>query len=82
MGTPDDPRVDKAVRGALDWTPRYNGAPGQEHWVIRQNPKLAREVTKPPVVGAHSMLVERHRPEADQCQSGDRRLAAHVSRRV
>ena len=29
MGTPDDPRVNVP--------PRYNGAPGQEHWVIRQN---------------------------------------------
>ena len=24
--------------------PRYNGAPGQEHWVIRQNPKTAERV--------------------------------------
>lgn len=31
-GTPDDPRV-------RDIPPRYNGAPGQEHWVIRQNHK-------------------------------------------
>jgi len=31
-GTPDDPRV-------KDVPPRYNGAPGQEHWVIRQHPK-------------------------------------------
>lgn len=29
-GTPDDPRV-------KDVPPRYNGAPGQEYWVIRQN---------------------------------------------
>lgn len=35
MGTPDDPRVLKAKQAA--WAPRYNGAPGQEHWVIRQN---------------------------------------------
>ena len=39
MGTPDDPRVDKAAQRERDWTPRYNGAPGQEHWVIRQNTK-------------------------------------------
>jgi putative SOS response-associated peptidase YedK len=39
MGTPDDPRVDKAKQQEPDWTPRYNGAPGQEHWVIRQNIK-------------------------------------------
>src|SRR5687768_16952675 len=37
MGTPDDPRVQKATQAA--WAPRYNGAPGQEHWVIRQNHK-------------------------------------------
>ena len=36
MGTPDDPRVQAEKR---DWMPRYNGAPGQEHWVIRQNHK-------------------------------------------
>ena len=39
MGTPNDPRVDKAAQRGRDWTPRYNGAPGQEHWVIRQNTK-------------------------------------------
>ena len=39
MGTPDDPRVDKAAQRERAWTPRYNGAPGQEHWVIRQNPR-------------------------------------------
>jgi putative SOS response-associated peptidase YedK len=42
MGTPDDPRVEKqkARRAeAKDWIPKYNGAPGQEHWVIRQNHK-------------------------------------------
>ena len=42
MGTPDDPRVAKAKKqreGGTDWTPKYNGAPGQEHWVIRQNHK-------------------------------------------
>jgi putative SOS response-associated peptidase YedK len=37
MGTPDDPRVLKARE--TEWVPRYNGAPGQEHWVIRQNHK-------------------------------------------
>ena len=39
MGTPDDSRVDKAKQRREDWTPKYNGAPGQEHWVIRQNHK-------------------------------------------
>ena len=32
MGTPDDPRV-------TGLPPRYNGAPGQEHWIIRHNHK-------------------------------------------
>jgi putative SOS response-associated peptidase YedK len=32
LGTPDDPRVTNSKA-------RYNGAPGQEHWVIRQNHK-------------------------------------------
>lgn len=40
MGTPDDPRVQKAKQA--EWTPRYNGAPGQEHWVIRQNHKTGQ----------------------------------------
>lgn len=40
MGTPDDPRVEKAKkRSEHAWTPKYNGAPGQEHWVYRQNLK-------------------------------------------
>jgi putative SOS response-associated peptidase YedK len=39
MGTPDDSRVDKAKQRREDWTPKYNGEPGQEHWVIRQNHK-------------------------------------------
>ncbi|MFM9847675.1 MAG: SOS response-associated peptidase [Hyphomicrobiaceae bacterium] len=45
MGTPDDPRLEKARKrhdGETDWTPRYNGAPGQEHWVIRQNHKTGQ----------------------------------------
>ena len=37
MGTPDDPRIQNAEKNT--WTPLYNGAPGQEHWVIRQNQK-------------------------------------------
>jgi hypothetical protein len=37
MDTPDDPRVWKAREA--DWVTRYNGAPGREHWVIRQNRK-------------------------------------------
>lgn len=42
MGTSDDSRVEKAKQRreeGNDWTARYNGAPGQEHWVIRQNHK-------------------------------------------
>lgn len=39
MGTPDDPRVQRSERAKAAWGPRYNGAPGQEHWVIRQNHK-------------------------------------------
>lgn len=39
MGTPDDPRVQRSERAKAAWAPRYNGAPGQEHWVIRQNHK-------------------------------------------
>ena len=39
-----DPRVlalDTAtlIEPLYDLPPRYNGAPGQEHWVIRQHPK-------------------------------------------
>src|SRR5687767_13102221 len=39
MGTPDDPRVQRSARAKADRVPRYNGAPGQEHWIIRQNHK-------------------------------------------
>jgi putative SOS response-associated peptidase YedK len=28
----------------LDVSPRYNGAPGQEHWIIRQDPKTGDRV--------------------------------------
>jgi putative SOS response-associated peptidase YedK len=39
MGTPDDSRVRKAEAAQAQAQARYNGAPGQEHWVIRQNPE-------------------------------------------
>ena len=47
MGTPDDPRVLKVRE--TEWVPRYNGAPGQEHWVIRQNHKTGGLVGPGPV---------------------------------
>jgi putative SOS response-associated peptidase YedK len=32
------------VEQDLDAPPRYNGAPGQEHWVIRQHPETGKRV--------------------------------------
>ena len=36
--------------------PRYNGAPSQQLWVIRQNPQ--RALARPASVGAHPVLVQ------------------------
>jgi putative SOS response-associated peptidase YedK len=54
--------------------PRFNGAPGQEQWVIRQNPKAGERTLDRLWWG----LVPHWVKDADhQRQSGNRRLASH-----
>ena len=74
MGTPDDPRVAKAKKQReeeTDWTPKYNGAPGQEHWVIRQNHKTGERSLDRLWWGLDSVLEQGAGSQADQCQGRD-----------
>jgi len=50
--------------------PRYNGSPGQEHWVIRQNSKSGERTLDRLLVGLDPVLDERRkgRSQADQRQ--------------
>jgi putative SOS response-associated peptidase YedK len=36
--------VDLIEPGHENWTPRFNGAPGQQHWVIRRHPETGQHV--------------------------------------
>jgi putative SOS response-associated peptidase YedK len=48
--------------------PRYNGAPGQEHWVIRQDPKSGERSLDRLWWGPLLDEGSERRAQADQCQ--------------
>ena len=59
--------------------PRYNGAPSQQLWVIRQNPQTGERSLDLLQWGAHPILVPgQAQAAADQRQGGDGRSAAYV----
>ena len=50
--------------------PRWNGAPSQDYWIIRKNPKSGEYQRNPMTLGMISYLREGGdwQPQADQCQ--------------